>query len=78
MHRTGNTDPAGLGQCFEARRNVDPVAEDVLTLGDDVAKVDPYAKPDAALLGYLLIAVKHCALDLGGAAHRVDDTGEFR
>ena len=78
MDGAGNADPAGFGQRLQARRDIDAVAEDVVALGDDVAKVDPHAKPDATPVRNLGIAIDHSALDLGHTAHRVDDAGEFR
>jgi hypothetical protein len=47
-------------------------------LDDDVAEIDPDAQPDPAILGHLGLAVDHHPLPFGGAAHRVDDAGEFR
>jgi hypothetical protein len=73
----GNADPTGLGECFEARRDIDAVAKDVAALGDDVAEVDANAKPDAPLVGRLGLAVDHPALHLGGATHPVDDAGKL-
>ena len=74
----GNADAARLGQRFQPRRDIDAVAENVAALGDHVAEVDADAKPNAAVLGEIQIAVGHRALDFGGAAHRIDDAGEFR
>ena len=47
-------------------------------LDDHVAEIDADAKPDAPLVGHIGLAVDHPALHLDGAAHRVDDAGEFR
>ena len=66
-------DPAGLRQRFEARGDIDAVAEDVVALGDHVAEIDANAKPDALFVGYLGFAVEHAALHLGRTAHRIDD-----
>src|SRR5690349_8971772 len=49
-----------------------------LALGNNVAKVDPDAKSDAALLGHRRIAISHPALNLGRASHCIDNAGEFR
>jgi len=76
-HRPGNADPAGFGQGFQARRNIDAVAEDVAVLGDDVAEIDADAKPDLPIVSHLRLAVDHPALNLGSAAQRIDDAGEF-
>src|SRR5207249_3239801 len=76
-HGARAADPAGLGETLQSRRDVDAVAENVVALGDDIAKVDADAELDAAVGIKPGIAVDHPALDLGGAAHRVDDAGEF-
>jgi hypothetical protein len=77
-HRPGNADPAGLGERFQPCCDIDPVAEDVAVLGDDVAEVDADAEPDAPLVADHGLTVDHPALNLGGAAHRVDDARKFR
>src|SRR5206468_653320 len=73
-----DADPAGLGQAFEPRRDVDAVAENVPVLGDNVAQIDADAELDTLAGNEVALAVEHAALDFGGAAHRVDDAGEFR
>jgi len=74
----GNTNSAGLGQCFQPRGDIDAVAEDVVAIGNHVAEIDPNAKAQAALLGEIQIAVGHRALNFARTAHRVDHAGEFR
>ena len=74
----GNTDPAGLRQCFQPCSDIDAVAEDVVALDDDVAEIDADAEPNALLVGHFGLAVEHAALHLGGAAHGVDNAGKFR
>jgi len=74
----GNADPAGFGERFQACRDIDAIAKDVVAVGNHVAEIDTNAKPDALLLGQIGSAVKHAALHLGGTAHRVDDAGKFR
>ena len=73
-----DADAARLGQCLQPRRDVDAVALDVVAVADNVAKIDPNAENDAFVPGNLCVAIDHRALQLGGAAHRVDDAGEFR
>jgi hypothetical protein len=58
--------------------SVDPVAEDVAVLEDDVAEIDPNPKFDPALLGRSRLAIDHRPLQFGGTAYRVDDAREFR
>jgi hypothetical protein len=68
---------ARLGQRLQPRRDIDSVAEDVATIDDDVTEIDADAKADAPRLRNVPVAVEHGALDLGSAAHRVDDTAEL-
>ncbi len=46
-----DADPAGVGQGFEAGGDVDPVAENVAVLDNNVALVDPDAEFDSTFLG---------------------------
>jgi hypothetical protein len=77
-HHPRDADPTGLGQRLQARRDIDPVAKNVVALDNDVVEIDADAKPDAPLVGQLGLAVEHAALHFGRTAHRVDDAGEFR
>ena len=58
-------------------RNINAVTKYVGFVDDYVAQIDPNTEPDALLLARLGLAVEHPALDLHGAAHRVDDAGEL-
>ena len=69
--------PPGSDKRFQARRDIDAVAEDVVVLDDDVAEIDPDPEPDPAVLGHTGLAIDHRPLQLGGAADRVDDAREF-
>ncbi len=72
-----DTDPARRGQCFETRRDVDAVTEDVPLIDDDVAEVDSDAELDTTLGRNACVALCHLALHLDGAAYRVDNTRKF-
>ena len=76
-HGAGDADPAGLGQCFQACGDVDAVAVDVASLGDDIAEIYPDAEVDPLIFGDIGIAVDHCALDLDSATDRVNDAREL-
>ena len=78
MHCPRNADPTGRGERFQARGDIDAVAEDVPALRDDVSEIDADAKPDASVVWYIRLTIEHAALDLGGAPHRVDDARKFR
>jgi hypothetical protein len=47
-----------LGQRFEARRDIDPVAEDVGIVDDDVADIDADAERDAPVVGAGIIPAR--------------------
>src|SRR5262249_47319928 len=66
-----------FGERFKARCDIDAVAKDVAVLDDDITEIDPDPEPDPAVLRYAGLAVDHRPLHLGGAAHRVHDTGEL-
>ena len=72
-----DADAAGLGEAFEPGGDIDPVAEDVAVLDDDVALVDADAELEALFRRGRGVAFGHRALPLGGAAQRVDDAGEL-
>jgi hypothetical protein len=73
----GNANTARLGERFEPRRNIDPVAIDVASLGDDVADIDAGAQRDAAILRKTSVPPDHAALDRDGEADRVHRAREF-
>jgi hypothetical protein len=67
-----DADASGLLQCFQPRRDIDPVAENVVMFRDHVPEIDSDAEPDAAALGHVRLAVDHPALDLHSASHGND------
>ena len=73
MHPAGNADATGLGQSFEPRDEVDPIAENVAVLDDDVALVDAKAKLDPPFGWYARVPVRHRPLHIDGIAHGIDD-----
>jgi hypothetical protein len=77
VHVAREQDPARLGQGLEPRGDVDPVAEDVAALVDDVADVDADPEADALRLGDVLLALGHAALDRDRADDRVNGAREL-
>jgi len=77
-HHAADADPARFGQCFQPRRNVNPVTKDVVLFSDHVTEIDPDAKPDPLILKHPGLSVDRRALDLHSAAHRIHNTGKFR
>lgn len=73
----GHADAARLRQAFEARGDVDVVAEDVLAVGDDVAEMDADAEADALALGPVELPPRHGALDLDRGLDRADHGREL-
>ena len=73
----GDTDPARLGEPFQARRNVHPVALNVVAVDYDVAKVDADAQRDGTLLDRFAAALRHGPLNIGRGPHGIDDTAEL-
>src|ERR1700704_906861 len=45
-HHPADADPAGFGERFEAGRDIDAVAVDVVGVDDDVAEIDAHAQLD--------------------------------
>ena len=76
-HALGDANAARLGQTLQPRGNVYPVAENVVAVVDDVAKIDADAELDTLGLRHAGVAVGHAALDFDSAAHRVDGASEF-
>jgi hypothetical protein len=72
-----DANPAGIGQGFQPRRDVDPVAEDVVALGDHVAEVDPDPELDALLGRDARAALGHPPLHLHGTPDGIDHAGEL-
>src|SRR5215472_7303249 len=72
-----HADAARLGQAFEARCDIDPVAEDVAVLDDDIALVDTDAELDAAVWRQRGVAFGQGCLHFGRASESVNDAGKL-
>ena len=77
LHPRRDADPTGFGQPFELGGDIDPVAENVAVLGDDIALVDADAEFDAAVCRSLAIPLGQCGLYLAGTAQGIDDADEL-
>ena len=55
--RSRDADATGFGDACQPCRDIDAVAENVVTLDQDVAEVDPDPEGDALVLGDIRIAV---------------------
>src|SRR5580765_2766306 len=74
---SGDRYPAGCSDALQARRDVDPVTKNILSLHNDVAHVYADAKFDALILRRTGISFSDTTLQLGGARHRVHDAGKL-
>jgi hypothetical protein len=73
----GNADTTGLRNPFEARRNIDAVAKDIVVVNNNIADVNADAKLDPIVLGRTYILLGHAALNFDGASRCVDGTGKL-
>src|ERR1700746_2363393 len=74
---SGDRYPARRSDALQARRDVDPVAKNILSPHNDVAHVHADAKFDSPILRSTGISFSDATLQLGGARHRVHHTGKF-
>jgi hypothetical protein len=77
LHPRRDADPAGLGQAFEPRRNIDAIPENVAILDDDISDIDANAELDPIVARNRRIALGHRRPHFDRAAQRVDDAGEL-
>ena len=78
VNRLRNADGAGLGERLEPGGDVDPVAEDVVAVDDDVAEIDADPQLETALGRDRIVDRARGPLHLDGAVQRVDDTRKIR
>src|SRR5437868_11919704 len=76
-HRRRAGDAARCGKAFEPGGDIDAVAIDVIALDDHIPDMEADAEPDMAVFRDRLIAIRHAALHIHGAAGGVDDAAEF-
>jgi hypothetical protein len=76
-HDPTDTDATWLGQGFQPRRDIHPVAEDVVLLGNYVAEIDADAILDPLLGRGARVALDHPALDLNGTPDGVHYAGKL-
>jgi hypothetical protein len=74
---SGDTDPARVGQSFQARRYVHAVAEEIVALHHDIADVDPNAELHAQGLGSTGLTRGQVPLDLHGTTHGFHGAGKL-
>src|SRR3954447_9519002 len=74
---SGNTDAARLGERFQARRYVHPVAQDVVTFDDHVAEIDAHSEADGILLGAVALVLSYRTLNFDAGFDGADDGAEL-
>jgi hypothetical protein len=73
----GHADATGIGQPFEARRNIHSITENVIALHHDIAEVHAYAKLEPPSFGQLSVTLLKGLLNFNRRFDRVDDSGEL-
>jgi hypothetical protein len=73
----GNANAARLRNGLEACRYVDPVAEYVPVIFDNITNIDAYPELNSIVRRYVCIAIRHAALNIDRTAHRVHNTIEL-
>jgi hypothetical protein len=76
-HRGADADFSRGCERFDPRRHVDPVAEHVAFVGDNIAEIDADAIANALAFRPAGIAILHPLLHQDRAAHGIDDRGEL-
>jgi hypothetical protein len=66
-----------IGKTLQARREIDPVAVNLLALDHHIAKIDAYAELHPALQRQLHILGPKRGLNRNGASNRLDHAGEL-
>ncbi len=77
LNPRGYANPARLGQSLEPCCDIDPIAENVAILDDDVALMDADTQLDAMVCRTVITTIGGLTLDLDCAAERIDDAGEL-
>jgi hypothetical protein len=67
----GNTNATGLRNSLQTRCHIHAIAENVISIDDDIADIYAYPELDALLIWHLGIALGHPALDIKSAAQCV-------
>ena len=68
----GYQHPAGFADSLQTRRDIDPLAKDVVAFDQHVAEMNADAIDDALALRRFGVSLDHQSLDCGRAFHRVD------
>jgi hypothetical protein len=72
-----NANSTRFGQAFQARGNINAVAEDIPRINQNVSHVDAYSKVDSAILGNDGITRRYFLLDFDSAKSGVNRAGKL-
>ena len=78
IHSARNADAARRSNLLQARRDVDAIPENVVTIDDDIAKVNANAQGDSAFLRHARAAFGHGDLHVNHTTHSVNNAGKFQ
>ena len=73
----GNANTAGLSNSFEPRCDVDPIAEDVVLVENDITDVNADPKLNSGVLRDVGVLLNHASLNFNGTAHRIYCAGKL-
>jgi hypothetical protein len=73
LHACRHANPAGFGNAFQPRGDVDAITENVAVLFHDVPDIDADAESYAPVLGLAGVAASHMSLHFNRAAYGVND-----
>ena len=76
-NRLGNGNSANRSNTLEARCDVNPIAEEIVFLHDNIPDVDAYAEFDSAILRCIGVSLAHATLQFRGARDRIDHARKF-
>jgi len=76
-HHSRDAHASRFSQYLQTSRHIHAVAENIITLGDDVAEIDPNAEPDPPVFGHIGFMVEHCALGFYRAAYSIQYARKF-
>src|SRR5262249_43968150 len=76
-HGTRYANATRFSETFEPGGYVDAVAIQVISFGDDVAKVDAYAPCDASIPRHSLVPLRRAPLNFNRAAYGLHGAGEL-
>jgi len=77
LHPCRHADLARCRKPFQTCRHIDAITKDIVTVDDNIAKIDANSELDLLGLGDLGVPFGHIPLNLDGAAQRIHHAGEF-